>query len=26
VIGEVVAVGEYLGRDLVGAWGYDAID
>jgi hypothetical protein len=23
---EVVAVSEYLGRDLVGAWGYDAID
>jgi len=26
VIGEVVAVGEYLGRDLVGAWGCNAID
>ncbi len=24
--GEVVAIGEYLGRDLVGEWGYDRLD
>ena len=24
--GEVVAAGEYLGRDLIGEWGYDSID
>jgi Sulfotransferase family len=24
--GEVVAVSEYLGRDLVGEWGYDELD
>jgi hypothetical protein len=24
--GEVVALSEYLGRDLVSLWGYDAID
>ena len=23
---EVVALGELLGRDLVGLWGYDALD
>jgi Sulfotransferase domain len=24
--GEVAALGEYLGRDLVGLWGYDAVE
>jgi hypothetical protein len=24
--GEVVALGEYLDRDLVGLWGYDRLD
>ena len=24
--GEVVALSEYLGRDLVSLWGYDSID
>ncbi len=24
--GEVVALGDYLGRDLVGLWGYDRLD
>ena len=24
--GEVVALSEYLDRDLVGLWGYDRID
>jgi hypothetical protein len=24
--GEVVALSEYLGRDLVSLWGYDAVD
>jgi len=26
VIGEVVAVSEYLGRDLLRGWGYASID
>jgi len=24
--GEVVSLGDYLGRDLIGAWGYDRLD